>query len=141
MTNEPSPPIRHGKAYTQYGGPIHYRMAGSGSPLLLIHGWMGTSYSWRKVMPLLTDHFTVIPPDCRGYPDSLVTAAQIRESTTEKISCPVLTMNGQFGHPGVTEQMDLVATDVTGHTIPWCGHLLAEEYPEQVADAIRGRFA
>ena len=43
---------------------------------------------------------------------------------------------GQFGHPGVQEQMQLVAERVTGETIPFCGHLLAEEQPEAVARAI-----
>jgi pimeloyl-ACP methyl ester carboxylesterase len=286
MTEMTQHDIRHGKAYTQHGGPIHYRIAGSGPPLLLIHGWMGTSYSWRKLMPLLADRFTVIAPDCRGYGDShkpysgydgrlikdelravvqslgmskvyvvghdmgalvallyaaehreevlslgyfdeplvgynldqftaftadnpfvywwfsfnsqphipallwegkeaqmvdyfltamigdpsaindadkaeyvrtlkspgglhgsfgwyrdsLVTSAQIREATATKITCPVLAMNGQFGHPGVTEQMSLVATNVVGHTIPYCGHMLAEEYPDQVASAIKDAF-
>lgn len=74
------------------------------------------------------------------YRDSLITAQQIREVTTEKLACPVLAMNGQFGHPGVTEQMELVASDIVGHTIPYCGHMLAEEFPEIVASAIVQRF-
>jgi pimeloyl-ACP methyl ester carboxylesterase len=50
--------FHHGKAYGQHGGPIHYVMGGTGPVLMLIHGWMGTWYSWRKVMPLLANHFT-----------------------------------------------------------------------------------
>lgn len=278
--------FRHGKAFTEAGGPIHYVYGGSGPALLLIHGWMGSWYSWRKVMPLLAGSFTVIAPDCRGYGDShkpyagydgrtiknelrvvvkslgidklyvaghdmgalvallyaaehrdeviglgffdeplvgynldqftaftpenpfvywwfafnsqphvpallwegkeaqmvdyfltamvtdaraisaedkaeyvrglrspgglhgsfgwyrdsLVTGQQIRESTKSKLSCPVLALNGQFGHPGVIEQMSLVADNVRGQTIPFCGHMLAEEFPAEVAGAIKGAF-
>jgi hypothetical protein len=42
----------------------------------------------------------------------------------------------QFGHPGVLEQTRLVAEDVSGEMIPFCGQLLAEEQPEAVARAI-----
>jgi pimeloyl-ACP methyl ester carboxylesterase len=70
------------------------------------------------------------------YRDALVTAEQIRAATATKLAVPVLALNGQFGHPGVLEQMRLVAEDVTGETIPFCGHLLAEERPEAVAKAV-----
>jgi pimeloyl-ACP methyl ester carboxylesterase len=268
------------------GLPLHFVMGGSGPGLLLLHGWMGSWYTWRKVMPLLAKHFTVVAPDARGYGDSakpysgydgltikddmrglmaqldltqcyvvghdmgapvallyaahhpdevrglgyfdepllghnldrftafkaenpfvywwfafnatdhvaamlwegkeaqmvdyminsmvvdqrsvtaadkaeyvrglrspgglqgsfgwyrdsLKTAAQTVEATKTKLKLPVLALNGQFGHPGVTEQMALVAENVTGVTVPYCGHLVAEEQPSAVADALL-RFA
>lgn len=267
-------------------GLIHCRMAGSGPALLLLHGWMGTSYSWRKVMPLLAPHFTVIAPDCRGYGEShkpatgydgrtiknelrelvailgltdpvvvghdmgalpallyaadhpdevrglgyfdeplpgynldrftaftrdnpmvfwwfafnsqdhlpalmwagkeaelvdyfvtamvadtrsltegdkaeyvrtlrkpgglhgsfgwyrdvLETAEQIRAATGTRLTLPVLAMRGEYGVPHVAEQLAPIAADVTGVTIPNCGHLLAEEAPEAVAEAVIARF-
>jgi len=45
---------------------IHYREVGSGPPLLLIHGLMTTSYSWRYVMDALGERFRVIAPDLPG---------------------------------------------------------------------------
>ncbi len=45
---------------------IHYRMVGSGEPLVLLHGFPETSSAWRKVMPTLAEHYTVIAPDLRG---------------------------------------------------------------------------
>jgi len=260
----------------------HVLVAGRGSPILLVHGWLGTSYHWRKVMPILAREHTVIAVDARGYgesdkPDSgydgatiasdlasivqtlgaspvvvvghdmgalpalllaathrplvrglayvdeplpgynldtftafrkdnpfvywwfsfnaqkhlpalmwagkedvlvdyflsamaadpasisaedkaeyvrglrkpgglhgsfgwyrdvLLTAEQIRDATREKLTQPVLALNGQFGHPGVEEQMRLVATDVTGVTLSACGHLPAEEKPNETAAAI-----
>jgi pimeloyl-ACP methyl ester carboxylesterase len=70
------------------------------------------------------------------YRDVLLTGRQIRAATQTKIRTPVLAINGQFGHPGVEEQMQLVAETVEGVTIEGCGHLCAEEKPGEMADAI-----
>jgi pimeloyl-ACP methyl ester carboxylesterase len=45
---------------------IHYREVGSGPPLLLVHGLMTTSYSWRYVLDALGESFRVIAPDLPG---------------------------------------------------------------------------
>lgn len=45
---------------------IHYREAGAGPPLLLIHGLMTTSYSWRYVIEPLGRHFRLYIPDLPG---------------------------------------------------------------------------
>lgn len=45
---------------------VHVREAGSGAPLLLVHGLMTTSYSWRFVMAPLAERFRVIAPDMVG---------------------------------------------------------------------------
>lgn len=45
---------------------IHYRTIGQGPPLLLVHGLMTSSYSWRYVMKPLSAHFRVIAPDLPG---------------------------------------------------------------------------
>jgi haloacetate dehalogenase len=52
------------------GVRMHVRMAGTGYPLILLHGWPQTSYCWRKLMPLLAPHFRLIAPDLRGFGDS-----------------------------------------------------------------------
>lgn len=61
--------MTHHKA-TVNGQSIHYVRAGSGDPLLLLHGWPATWYHWRKVIPTLAEHYTVIAPDLRGFGDS-----------------------------------------------------------------------
>ncbi len=45
----------------------HVQVAGSGPVLLLIHGTGAASHSWRDVMPLLAEHFTVVAPDMPGH--------------------------------------------------------------------------
>jgi haloacetate dehalogenase len=52
------------------GTAIDYVTAGSGAPVLLLHGYPQTRLMWRRVAPVLADHFTVVCPDLRGYGDS-----------------------------------------------------------------------
>lgn len=52
---------------TQNGVKIHYWIGGKGEPVLLLHGFPEFSYSWRKQVPALIDHYKVIVPDLRGY--------------------------------------------------------------------------
>ncbi len=44
----------------------HVRVYGAGPPLLLIHGLMTTSYSWRYVFEPLGRHYTCYAPDLPG---------------------------------------------------------------------------
>ncbi len=55
------------------GVRLHYRVGGdpSGPPVLLWHGFLGTGYTWRKVMPALAEAgCAVLVPDMRGFGDS-----------------------------------------------------------------------
>jgi pimeloyl-ACP methyl ester carboxylesterase len=45
---------------------VHYREHGKGEPLLLIHGLMTTSYSWRYVYSALGSRYRIIAPDLPG---------------------------------------------------------------------------
>ena len=49
---------------------LHYVTAGSGPPVVLLHGWPMTWWSWRHVIPRLARSYTVIAPDLRGLGDS-----------------------------------------------------------------------
>jgi pimeloyl-ACP methyl ester carboxylesterase len=48
------------------GVRLHAVVGGAGPPLLLIHGWPGSWYYWRRVMPALAQDFEVIAADQRG---------------------------------------------------------------------------
>ena len=56
------------------GAPLYVRIAGDGSPLLLLHGGgPGTSgEGWREVMELLAPHHRVIAPDYPGFGHSAI---------------------------------------------------------------------
>ena len=59
-------PVKHGRARVN-GIRMHYVTAGQGEPLLLLHGTPKTNFYWHKLIPLLTEHFTVVAPDLRGF--------------------------------------------------------------------------
>src|SRR5450755_3496348 len=55
------------------GVTLNYWLGGdpNGPPVLLWHGFLGTCYSWHKVMPLLAEAgYAVLVPDMRGFEDS-----------------------------------------------------------------------
>ena len=55
------------------GVTLAYRLGGDpdGPPVVLWHGFLGTSFTWRKVAPLLAARgCAVLVPDMRGYGDS-----------------------------------------------------------------------
>jgi haloacetate dehalogenase len=52
------------------GATINFVTAGSGPPLLLLHGYPQTHIEWRDVAPQLAKKFTVVAADLRGYGDS-----------------------------------------------------------------------
>jgi pimeloyl-ACP methyl ester carboxylesterase len=53
-----------------HGHPVIYRTAGSGPPVVLIHGMVNSSDHWREVALRLADRYTVIAPDLIGHGDS-----------------------------------------------------------------------
>ena len=68
MTTVPGA-VRH--AYAELGEvTLHYVIAGSGVPVVLLHGWPQTWYEWRYVIGPLAERYTVIAPDLRGLGDS-----------------------------------------------------------------------
>ena len=47
-----------------------YSVEGEGPALILVHGIGAARSTWRKAIPLLTQHFTVISYDLRGHGES-----------------------------------------------------------------------
>jgi pimeloyl-ACP methyl ester carboxylesterase len=52
------------------GASFHLARAGTGAPLLLLHGWPEFWLTWRPVMTRLAHRFSLIAPDLRGFGDS-----------------------------------------------------------------------
>jgi pimeloyl-ACP methyl ester carboxylesterase len=53
-----------------HGHRVIYRVAGSGPPVVLIHGMVNSSRHWEDVALRLADRYTVIAPDLIGHGDS-----------------------------------------------------------------------
>src|SRR6202051_1881497 len=57
------------------GVRLHYLAAGTGDPVVLLHGYAETSHMWRPLMALLANTHTVIAVDLRGPRQSSTPAA------------------------------------------------------------------
>lgn len=49
---------------------LTYRRAGSGAPLVLVHGYLGGAAQWRAEIDRFKDRFDVIAPDLPGFADA-----------------------------------------------------------------------
>jgi pimeloyl-ACP methyl ester carboxylesterase len=117
-------PVQHGRA-TVNGVRLHYLTAGSGEPVLLLHGVPKTSYHWRHVIPLLTSQYTVVVPDMRGLGDSEhATSGYDMRNVAEDFAQLMI----ELGH----ERFRLVGED-------WgaaAAYQLASAYPERVRQLV-----
>jgi haloacetate dehalogenase len=52
-------------------GRVYARVAGTGPPLLLLHGYPQTHLMWHAAAPRLSERFTVVATDLSGYGRSL----------------------------------------------------------------------
>ncbi len=60
----PQTPIQH---VTLSSGPVAYRQAGSGFPMILVHGWRGSSRYWETTLDLLDDARQMYALDLPGH--------------------------------------------------------------------------
>jgi haloacetate dehalogenase len=70
MVSEPLFPGFDVRRVSTSGAEIHCVIGGKGPPLLLLHGYPQTHAMWHSVAPRLSEHFTVVCADLRGYGDS-----------------------------------------------------------------------
>jgi pimeloyl-ACP methyl ester carboxylesterase len=69
VAHAPFPGASHGvdECWMDFDGArLRYLRAGSGPPLILLHGLLGYSFSWRYTMPALAPYATVYAPDMMG---------------------------------------------------------------------------
>jgi len=84
---------------TIHGHDIAFRTAGKGPLLVLLHGMAGSSATWRHVMPLLGEHFTVLAPDLLGHGDSAKPRA---DYSLGAYASSVRDLMLALGHPSAT---------------------------------------
>jgi pimeloyl-ACP methyl ester carboxylesterase len=54
--------------FVRVGGQlVHVEQAGAGEPVVLLHGFGASAYSWRKVMPALAEGHRVVAIDLNGF--------------------------------------------------------------------------
>jgi pimeloyl-ACP methyl ester carboxylesterase len=56
-----------GLSFEYRGISIHYEEQGQGQPLILLHGYGASTYSWRHVLPYFSRSYRVIAIDLKGF--------------------------------------------------------------------------
>jgi len=107
------------------GTTLHYVRGGTGSPVVLIHGFPEDWYEYRKIIPTLAKKFTVVAVDLRGIGGSIPTkngyeAANLAEDIHQ-----------------LMEQLQLRHVYVFGHDIGgMVAYALVRKYPSSLRGAM-----
>ncbi len=102
------------------GLSVHVAEAGSGEPLVLLHGWPQHWYCWRRVVPLLAPHYRLVMPDLRGHG---WTDAPDGGYDKEQLATDLL---------GLLDAMELPSVRLIGHDWGgWTGFLACLRAPER----------
>jgi len=111
------PGVRHD--FVNAGGLLmHVAEAGTGEPIVLLHGWPQHWYLWREVIPLLAPHARVICPDLRGFGWSDAPSSGYDRETMAR---DVIALLDELG----LERVRLAGHDWGG----WIGFLLCLRHP------------
>ncbi len=103
------PGVNHQKAHVN-GTELHYVSAGTeGSPVLLVHGFPETWWTFHKLIPLLRERHRVFAVDLRGFGDSAPAGAG-HDSTTAAEDVTALIAHLNLGPVHLTGQ------DISGPT-------------------------
>jgi pimeloyl-ACP methyl ester carboxylesterase len=103
------------------GVRLHYLVAGSGDPIVLLHGFAETSHMWLPLIEKLSGKYTVIAPDLRGFGQS---AAPSDGYTKAAMAQDIRALVKGLGHGRIR---------LVGHDI---GLMVAYAYAAQYPDEI-----
>jgi len=109
------------------GVTLHYLQAGhgSGTPVVLLHGYAETSHMWRPLMSQLADNHVVIAPDLRGAGSSSKPQGGYDKKTMAQ---DIHALVQSLGYPKVK---------IVGHDIGlMVAYAYAAQYPDQVESIV-----
>lgn len=99
------------------GVRMHYVTGGSGTPVVLLHGWPQTWFGWWSIMPALAEEHTVYAVDLPGLGDSTGRPAGYDKATLAR-----------YVHGLVADELGVRDAAVVGHDL---GAAVAFQYAAQ----------
>ena len=111
-------------------GEIFVACGGSGSPVLLLHGFPQTHLMWRDIAPLLADRFFVVCADLPGYGRSGCPPSDSRHAPYDKRSMAhsLVEMMAALGH----DRFAIVGHDRGGRV----AYRMALDHPANVSSLV-----
>ncbi|MEB3100068.1 alpha/beta fold hydrolase [Ferviditalea candida] len=109
------------ETYRVNGIRLNAWTGGNGKPLVLLHGYPQTAVMWRKIIPKLSENFSVVCPDLRGYGDSEKPRSGYDKRT---MALDIKLLMETLGY----RQFSVVGHDRGGRV----GHRLALDHPDSV---------
>ncbi|MCA9957800.1 MAG: 2-succinyl-6-hydroxy-2,4-cyclohexadiene-1-carboxylate synthase [Anaerolineales bacterium] len=100
------------------GVTYSYEITGQGDPLLLLHGFTGSSQSWAEHVPALAQHYRVITLDILGHGRSASPADPARytmEKVAEDVTAVLQQLEAREGHN--TRQSPLANLSLLGYSM------------------------
>lgn len=119
MPTVPGMDVEH--RFVDAGGlTMHVAEAGSGEPLVMLHGWPQHWYMWRNVMAPLAERYRLVIPDLRGFG---WTDAPARGYDKETMAADVIRL---------LDALELDRVKLMGHDWGgWAGFLMCMHHPER----------
>ena len=108
------------------GTVVHVRTAGTGPPVVLLHGYPQTGVCWHRVAPALSQRYSVVVPDLRGYGRSTGPPDDADHTVYAKrtMATDVVAVMSSLGH----ERFAVVGHDRGGRV----SYRLALDHPDRV---------
>jgi pimeloyl-ACP methyl ester carboxylesterase len=118
----------HGEVADRDGHRVHYVRRGAGAPVVLLHGWPGFWYDYRRVLPAFArDEADVVAVDLRGF------------GASDKPDLPPEAGYGRAAQAAVVlallEALGLPPAVLVGYDI---GSAVAQEVTRAAPDRVRG---
>ncbi|MFO8055979.1 MAG: alpha/beta fold hydrolase [bacterium] len=117
---------------------VVFRDTGAGEPVVLVHGWGGSGYDWKRLIPYFDDQYRVIVPDLPGFGNSdkpdiaynldyylRFMEAFIAELGVSRFHLAGHSMGGQIAaayalhHPAQVASLVLLDPAGVSHQVPW----------------------
>jgi pimeloyl-ACP methyl ester carboxylesterase len=106
-------------------GIIHYEVYGRGRPIILLHGWLGSTGLWHDTMTFLGQYYRAYALDFWGFGESG------KKRTTYQVPDFVSLVN-QF-----MDRLGIAAAPLVGHSMGGTVSLsVAFEYPERTTSVV-----
>jgi len=120
MPRRPTKAVRSHFAHVN-GVRLHYLSAGTGDPVVLLHGYAETSHMWRPLIAKLANTHTVIAPDLRGAGQSATPASGY---TKAEMAQDIHALTRKLGYEHI---------QIVGHDIGlMVAYAYAAQYPAEV---------